>query len=127
MHDSTSSPEACGQYVSDASGYHHRETTRSLSRTFSFAVPGWCNDLSIPTRTAESQTIFKKQLKSLPGALRNTHTHTHTLVFLYFILACSILDDILYFVLLALLVSIPPYDKSLVIFLISKLLWIIIC
>jgi len=123
MHDSTSSPEACGQYMSGASWYHHRETTRSLSRTFSFAVPGWCNDLSIPTRTAESQTIFKKQLKSLPGALRNTHT----LIFLYFILACSTLDDISYFVLLALLVSIPPYDKSLVIFLISKLPWIKIC
>ncbi len=36
--------------------------TKSLSRTFSWTVPSWWNDLPISIRTAES--IFKKQLKT---------------------------------------------------------------
>ncbi len=38
--------------------------TKSLSRTFSFTVPGWWNDLSPPIRTAGSLTIFKRHLKT---------------------------------------------------------------
>ncbi len=37
--------------------------TKSLSRTFSFTVPGWWNELPTPIRTAESLTIFKLHLK----------------------------------------------------------------
>ncbi len=37
--------------------------TKSLSRTFSFTVPGWWNDLPTPIRTAGSLSIFKQQLK----------------------------------------------------------------
>ncbi len=33
--------------------------TKSLSRTFSFTVPGWWNDLPTPIRNADSLTIFK--------------------------------------------------------------------
>ncbi len=38
--------------------------TKSLSRTFSFTVPGWWNELPTPTRNAESLTIFKRHLKT---------------------------------------------------------------
>ncbi len=37
--------------------------SKSLSRTFSFTVPGWWNDLPTPIRTAGSLSIFKQQLK----------------------------------------------------------------
>ncbi len=37
--------------------------TKSLSRTFSWTVPSWWNDLPITIRTAESLAIFKKHLK----------------------------------------------------------------
>ncbi len=37
--------------------------TKSLSRTFSWTVPSWWNDLPISIRTAESLAIFKKHLK----------------------------------------------------------------
>ncbi len=38
--------------------------TKSLSRTFSFTVPGWWNELPTPNRNAESLTIFKRHLKT---------------------------------------------------------------
>ncbi len=49
--------------VSDASWCHHRDT-KSLSRTFSFTIPGWWNELPTPIRNAESLTIFKRHLKT---------------------------------------------------------------
>ncbi len=39
--------------------------SKSLSRTFSFTVPGRWNDLPIPIRNAGSLSIFKQQLKTL--------------------------------------------------------------
>ncbi len=36
--------------------------TKSLSRTFSFTVPGWWNELPTPIWNAESLTIFKRHL-----------------------------------------------------------------
>ncbi len=38
--------------------------SKSLSRTFSFTVPGWWNDLHTPIRNAGSLSIFKQQLKT---------------------------------------------------------------
>ncbi len=38
--------------------------TKSLSRTFSFTVPGWWNDLPPPIRNTGSLSIFKQQLKT---------------------------------------------------------------
>ncbi len=38
--------------------------SKSLSRTFSFTVPGWWNDLPIPVRNAGSLSISKQQLKT---------------------------------------------------------------
>ncbi len=38
--------------------------TKSLSRTFSFTVPGWGNELPTLIRNAESQKIFKRHLKT---------------------------------------------------------------
>ncbi len=38
--------------------------TKSLSRTFSWTVPSWWNDLPISIPTAESLAIFKKHLKT---------------------------------------------------------------
>ncbi len=34
--------------------------SKSLSRTFSFTIPGWWNDLSTPIQNAGSLSIFKK-------------------------------------------------------------------
>ncbi len=36
--------------------------SKSLSRTFSFTVPGWWNDLPTPIRNAGSLSIYKQQL-----------------------------------------------------------------
>ncbi len=41
-----------------------QRSSKSLSRTFSFTVPGWWNDLPTPIRTAGSLSIFKQQLKT---------------------------------------------------------------
>ncbi len=41
-----------------------QRSTKSLSRTFSFTVPGWWNKLPTPIRNAESLTIFKRHLKT---------------------------------------------------------------
>ncbi len=38
--------------------------TKSLSRTFSFTILGWWNELPTPIQNAESLTIFKRQLKT---------------------------------------------------------------
>ncbi len=38
--------------------------SKSLSRTFSFTVPGWWNDLPTPIRNAGSLSTFKQQLKT---------------------------------------------------------------
>ncbi len=46
-YESTSPPEVWDLLVSDASWYHHRGS-KSLSRTFSFTVPDWWNDLPPP-------------------------------------------------------------------------------
>ncbi len=55
--------------------------TKSLSRTFSWTVPSWWNDLPISIRTAESLAIFKKHLKdtsfsSAPDQLILTLTYS---------------------------------------------------
>ncbi len=41
----------------------HRDT-KSLSRTFSFTVPGWWNELPTSIRNAGSLTIFMRHLKT---------------------------------------------------------------
>ncbi len=38
--------------------------TKWLSRTFSFTVPGWWNELPTPIRNTKSLTIFKRHLKT---------------------------------------------------------------
>ncbi len=38
--------------------------SKSLSRTFSFTIPGWWNNLPTPIRNAGSLSIFKQQLKN---------------------------------------------------------------
>ncbi len=38
--------------------------SKSLSRTFSFTVPGWWNELPNPIRNAVSLSTFKQQLKT---------------------------------------------------------------
>ncbi len=62
-YESTSPPEVWDLLVSDALWYHHRGS-KSLSRTFSFTVPGWWNNLPTPIRNAGSLSIFKQQLKT---------------------------------------------------------------
>ncbi len=42
----------------------HKRGTKSLSRSFSFTVPGWWNDLPTPIRNADSLTTVKRQLKA---------------------------------------------------------------
>ncbi len=62
-YESTSPPEVWDLLVSDASCYHQRGS-KSLSRTFSFTIPDWWNDLPTPIRNAGSLSIFKQQLKT---------------------------------------------------------------
>ncbi len=38
--------------------------SKSLSRTFSFTIPGWWNNLPTPIRNAGSLSIFKQQMKT---------------------------------------------------------------
>ncbi len=38
--------------------------SKSLSRTFSFTIPGWWNNFPTPIRNAGSLSIFKQQLKT---------------------------------------------------------------
>ncbi len=38
--------------------------SKSLSRTFSFTIPGWWNNLPTPIRNAGSLSFFKQQLKT---------------------------------------------------------------
>ncbi len=38
--------------------------SKSVSRTFSFIIPGWWNDLPTPIRNTGSLSIFKQQLKT---------------------------------------------------------------
>ncbi len=38
--------------------------SKSLSRTFSFTIPGWWNNLPTPIRNAGSLSTFKQQLKT---------------------------------------------------------------
>ncbi len=60
--------------------------TKSLSRTFSFTVPGWWNDLPTPIQNAESLTIFKRQLKThlfhdhLTSSLKKQNKKKHLLL-----------------------------------------------
>ncbi len=49
--------------------------SKSLSRTFSFTIPGWWNDLLTPIWNAGSLSIFKQQLK--------THLFQHYLTLSY--------------------------------------------
>ncbi len=56
--------------------------SKSLSRTFSFTVPGWWNELPTLIRNAESLTIFKRHLK--------THLFRHHLTILKKINICSL-------------------------------------
>ncbi len=66
--------------------------SKSLSRTFSFTLPGWWNDLPTSIRNADSLTIFKRWLK--------THLFRHYLKKKCFIfslifpcLACTYLNN----------------------------------
>ncbi len=56
--------------------------TKSLSRTFSFTVPGWWNDLPTAIRT-ESLTIFKRLLKTNLSHLHLNFAPSSLLSFLY--------------------------------------------
>ncbi len=65
-YEPTSPPEVWDLLVSDASwsDASSQRGSKSLSRTFSFTVPGWWNDLPTPIRNAGSLSIFKQQLKT---------------------------------------------------------------
>ncbi len=62
--------------------------SKSLSRTFSFTIPGWWNNLPTPIQNAGSLSIFKQQLK--------THLFRHYLTLkknLLPLLACTYLNN----------------------------------
>ncbi len=84
--------------------------SKSLSRTFSFTVPGRWNDLPTPIRSAGSLSIFKQQLKT------NLFQHYLTSLFsisssslylsLLLLLACIYLNNVWDLVLRALPLSV---------------------
>ncbi len=71
--------------------------SKSLSRTFSFTIPGWWNDLPTPIQNAGSLSIFKQQLKThlkkslkkLLSPFQNLHLSLSLLPFL----ACTYLNN----------------------------------
>ncbi len=63
---STSPQEVWDLWGCDASSQRGK---KSLSRTFSFTVPGWWIELPAPIRNAEYLIIVKRHLKSLPSSL----------------------------------------------------------
>ncbi len=60
-YESTSPPEVWDLLVSDALVVPSQRGSKSLSRTFSFTIPGWWNNLPTPIRNAGSLSIFKQQ------------------------------------------------------------------
>ncbi len=106
--------------------------SKSLSRTFSFTIPGWWNNLPTPIRNAGSLSIFKQQLK--------THLFRHYLTRHYlggggggggtFPLSPSLADLYLFEQWLRLGVTstssvwLPLQDESLYVFPNCKSLWI---
>ncbi len=69
--DPSSSPHTLHHWV--PSYRHMASPTKSLTRTFSFTIPGWWNDLPTPIRNAGSLSIFKQQLKT--HLFHTTSTH----------------------------------------------------
>ncbi len=57
--------------------------SKSLSRTFSFTVPGWWNDLPTPIRNAGSLSISKQQLKFISFNTTWLHHKKKILPFFY--------------------------------------------
>ncbi len=89
--------------------------SKSLSRTFSFTVPGWWNDLPTPIRNAGSLSIFKQQLKTHLSTLLDLtlkknvslfqNLHLSFFLSLLLLLACTYLNNAWYLVLRALFAS----------------------
>ncbi len=93
---STSPPEVWDLLVSDASWLvPSQRGSKSLSRTFSFTVPGWWNDLPTPIRNSGSLSIFKQQLKthlfrhySTSFIKKMSHRNTHLVLRAYPLSVC---------------------------------------
>ncbi len=90
--------------------------SKPLSRTFSFTVPSWWNDLPIPIRNAGSLSIFKQQLKKylfqhyLTSSKNNNNNHLY-LSFLP-LLACNNLHNAWDLVLWALPLSVCLFKMN---------------
>ncbi len=71
--------------------------SKSLSRTFSFTVPVWWNDLPTPIRNADSLTIFKRWLKThlFHHYLRKKYFFPFSLIFPC--LPCTYLNNEMWF------------------------------
>ncbi len=87
--------------------------SKSLSRTFSFTVPGRWNDLPTPIRRAGSLSIFKQQLKThlfqhyLTSSLKKKLSLFQNLhLSLHLLLACTYLNNAWDLVLQALALSV---------------------
>ncbi len=63
-YESTSPPEVLRSASKWCLMVPSQRGSKSLSKTFSFTVPGWWNDLPTPIRNAGSLSIFKQQLKT---------------------------------------------------------------
>ncbi len=95
--------------------------SKSLSRTFSFTIPGWWNDLPTPIRKAGSLSIFKQQLKThlFRNYLTSSISFSHSLASLYLFEQCLRLG-----VIATSSVCLPLQNESLYVFPNYKLLWI---
>ncbi len=88
--------------------------SKSLSRTFSFTIPGWWNDLPTPIRNAGSLSMFKQQLKThlfqhyLTSSFFHFFQNLHLSLYLSLLplLACIYLNNAWYLVLRALPLSV---------------------
>ncbi len=105
-----------------------QRVTKSLSRTFSFTVPGWWNEFPTPIRNAESLTILKRHLK--------THLPSLDICFLKKKILCSVSlispcpasfcseQCLTCYITSTSCVCLPFYNVSLIVFLNCKSLWI---
>ncbi len=73
--------------------------SKSLSRTFSFTIPGWWNNLPTPIRNAGSLSIFKQQMKThlfrhyLTSSLKKKKLNLSLYIPLLHLLACTYLNN----------------------------------
>ncbi len=89
-----------------------QRVSKSLSRTFSFTILGWWNDLPTPIRNAGSLSIFKQQLKTYLFRQKKKKKKILSLYLFLLLLACTYLNNAWDLVLRALSLSVCLFKMN---------------